>query len=94
MHTEPRAARLFLLARLSPRPGDRCRYVPIQMTEPPELANLRETLPREHALEAFRHLRGHEPDSSEQLETFIEDYIREAYSDGCLLYTSPSPRDS
>ena len=26
MHTEPRAARLFLLARLSPRPGDRCRY--------------------------------------------------------------------
>ena len=62
--------------------GDRCRYVPKQMTEPPELTNLRETLPREHALEAFRHLRGHEPDSSEQLETFIEDYIREAYSDG------------
>ena len=28
MHTEPRAARLFLLASLSPRPGDRCRYPP------------------------------------------------------------------
>ena len=26
LHTEPRAARLFLLARLSPRPGERCRY--------------------------------------------------------------------
>ena len=26
MHTEPRAARVFLLASLSPRPGDRCRY--------------------------------------------------------------------
>ena len=26
MHTEPRAARLFLLASRSPRPGDRCRY--------------------------------------------------------------------
>ena len=26
MHTEPRAARLFLLARPSPRPGNRCRY--------------------------------------------------------------------
>ena len=27
MHTEPRAARLFLLASRSPRPGDRCRYL-------------------------------------------------------------------
>ena len=26
LHTEPRAARFFLLASLSPRPGDRCRY--------------------------------------------------------------------
>ena len=26
MHTELRVARLFPLARLSPRPGDRCRY--------------------------------------------------------------------
>ena len=26
MHTEPRAARFFLLASRSPRPGDRCRY--------------------------------------------------------------------
>ena len=52
------------------------------MTEPPELTKLRETLPRKHALEAFRHLRGHEPDSEAQLETFIEDYIREAYSEG------------
>ena len=26
LHTEPRAARLFLLACLSPRPGERCRY--------------------------------------------------------------------
>ena len=26
LHTEPRAARLFLLASLSPRPGERCRY--------------------------------------------------------------------
>lgn len=26
MHTEPRAARVFLLARLSPRPGDCGRY--------------------------------------------------------------------
>ena len=26
MHTEPRAARVFLLASRSPRPGDRCRY--------------------------------------------------------------------
>ena len=26
LHTEPRAARLFLLARCSPRPGERCRY--------------------------------------------------------------------
>ena len=26
MHTEPRAARLSLLASRSPRPGDRCRY--------------------------------------------------------------------
>ena len=26
MHTEPRAARAFLLASQSPRPGDRCRY--------------------------------------------------------------------
>ena len=26
MHTEPRAARIFLLASRSPRPGDRCRY--------------------------------------------------------------------
>ena len=28
MHTEPRAARLSLLASRSPRPGDRCRYPP------------------------------------------------------------------
>ena len=26
LHTEPRAARLFLLASLSPRPGERWRY--------------------------------------------------------------------
>ena len=26
LHTEPRAARHFLLASLSPRPGERCRY--------------------------------------------------------------------
>ena len=26
LHTEPRAARVFLLACLSPRPGERCRY--------------------------------------------------------------------
>ena len=26
MHTEPRAARVFQLASLSPRPGERCRY--------------------------------------------------------------------
>ena len=26
LHTEPRAARVFLLASLSPRPGERCRY--------------------------------------------------------------------
>ena len=26
MHTEPRAARVFLLACRSPRPGERCRY--------------------------------------------------------------------
>ena len=26
LHTEPRAARLFLLASPSPRPGERCRY--------------------------------------------------------------------
>ena len=31
MHTEPRVARLFLLPRCSPRPGERCRYVPNQM---------------------------------------------------------------
>ena len=28
LHTEPRAARLFLLASLSPRPGERWRYLP------------------------------------------------------------------
>ena len=26
LHTEPRAARVFLLASRSPRPGERCRY--------------------------------------------------------------------
>ena len=26
LHTEPRAARLYLLACRSPRPGERCRY--------------------------------------------------------------------
>ena len=26
LHTEPRVARVFLLACLSPRPGERCRY--------------------------------------------------------------------
>ena len=26
LHTEPREARVFLLASLSPRPGERCRY--------------------------------------------------------------------
>ena len=33
MHTEPRAARLFLLACLSPRPGDRGRYPAKLMTD-------------------------------------------------------------
>ena len=33
MHTEPRAARVFLLARLSPRPGDRCRYTASNRTD-------------------------------------------------------------
>ena len=32
MHTEPRAARFFLLASRSPRPGDRCRYS-VHLTE-------------------------------------------------------------
>ena len=33
MHTEPRVARLFLLARLSPRPGDRCRYHSLMLVQ-------------------------------------------------------------
>ena len=37
LHTESRAARLFLLARLSPRPGERCRY-PTQ-SEIPQTSN-------------------------------------------------------
>ena len=35
MHTEPRAARLFLLASRSPRPGDRCRYPAKHETKKP-----------------------------------------------------------
>ena len=34
LHTEPRAARLFLLASLSPRPGERCRYSTNQFHTP------------------------------------------------------------
>ena len=39
-------------------------------------------LTRSHAMEAFRHLRGHEPDSDDELEAFIDEYVREAYADG------------
>ena len=40
LHTEPRAARLFLLARYSPRPGERCRYSAKLASVPkPEVAN-------------------------------------------------------
>ena len=34
LHTEPRAARLFLLVRFSPRPGERCRYPAKQVAMP------------------------------------------------------------
>ena len=52
------------------------------MREPPEVTHLRETLSRSHAIEAFRHQRGHDPDHDPQLESFIAEYVREAYSDG------------
>ena len=34
MHTEPRVARLFLLASRSPRPGERGRYPTQRLVEP------------------------------------------------------------
>jgi hypothetical protein len=38
LHTEPRAARFFLLASRSPRPGERCRYPIYTMKYLPSLA--------------------------------------------------------
>ncbi len=52
------------------------------MPEPADLTKLRDTLTRSHALEAFRHLRERDPDSDAELEAFIEEYVRDAYSDG------------
>jgi hypothetical protein len=52
------------------------------MREPPELTRLRETLPRPHALKAFEHFHERQPDSEEELEAFIDQYVRDAYSDG------------
>jgi hypothetical protein len=52
------------------------------MREPREVTQLRDTLPRIHAVEAFRHLREREPDSDDELDAFIEEYVREAYADG------------
>ena len=52
------------------------------MDEPRELTKLRDTLTRSHALEAFRHLCGGDPRNDDELEAFIEDYVRDAYSDG------------
>ncbi|MEM1069871.1 MAG: hypothetical protein AAGI63_13305 [Planctomycetota bacterium] len=46
------------------------------------MTKLRDTLTRSHALEAFRHLRGGDPRNDDELEAFIEDYVRDAYSDG------------
>lgn len=47
-----------------------------------ELERLRESLPREHAIEAFEHLNERAPLSDLELEKFITEYVREAYSDG------------
>ena len=52
------------------------------MSEPADLTKLRDTLTRSHALEAFRHLRERDPDCDAELEAFIEEYVRDAYSDG------------
>ncbi len=52
------------------------------MPEPAELTKLRDTLPRSHALETFRHLRERDPSGDDELEAFIEDYVRDAYADG------------
>ena len=47
-----------------------------------ELQQLRETLTRDHAIEAFHHFRERPPASDGELEQFIDWYVKHAYDEG------------
>ena len=77
---------------VSPKPGRRLCTEPLRWfsLEPPEWRERYLLEPIEHLAPRDRLLRGQIDEACEQVRELVE---REAQLVGCLLYTSPSPRD-